>query len=304
MPTNKYFQNFPDNPSEESMLVEDLINETIEIWGTDCFYIPRDSQSSPDYIYGEDPGSIFNKAYAMEMYVSNPGIGFEGPSEMFTKFGLEINDTVRLILARRVFQKTMFKNQSISDPEEGMQRPKEGDLVYVPAFANLFEIKFVEEERDFYSIGRRPPMFYYFELQCELYKFSNERFNTGISEIDRLASEVSFTISLDLAPSGNGNYITGEFVYQGANVTSANTRAIVKQWDRVNHVLQIRNIKGVFSNTANIVGNTSGAIYTIQTDYDIRDFDEVIEQFTNNLDIEEESDGLVLNNPRNPFGTP
>lgn len=303
MATNKYFSNFPDQPSPESIVIEDLIIESIQIWGTDCYYLPRDSQGTPDMIYGEDPVSTFTKAYAMEMYIENPGQGHEGPSEMFSKFGLEIMDSMKLLVARRVFQKAFWKNDPLGTTE-GQRRPNEGDLVYIPATANLYEIKFVEEEKDFYSIGRRPPDFYYFELQLELYKFSNERFNTGITEIDDLISDASYTISLSLNPSGNGHYRTGELVYQGANATVANVSAYVKQWDRTNYILNIQNIKGVFSNTANIVGANSGAVYVIQTDFDTRKFDEVVEELTNNEEIEEEAlDVLIINN-NNPFGTP
>ncbi len=53
----------------------------------------------------------------------------------------------------------------------------------------IFEIKFVEEELNFFSIGKRNP--YMYELRCELFRFSDENFDTGVEEIDDVEKDAS-----------------------------------------------------------------------------------------------------------------
>ena len=77
-------------------------------------------------------------------------------------------------------------------------RPTEGDLIWFPMVDKLFEIKFVEHEAVFYQTGRLQT----YDLRCELFTYSNERIDTGISEIDAIEDNLStdildFEISLD-----------------------------------------------------------------------------------------------------------
>lgn len=291
---NKYFNPYPVNPSYEQNTIDDIIQEAIAAYGASIFYLPRNSQDVPDYIYGEDPVSLFNKAYTMDVYVQNVN-AFDGQSEFFSKFGLEIRDSVRVLLARRTFQKYI----------PTLPRPREGDLVYMPQFSNMFEIKFVEEDYSFHLLGRRPPYFYFFELHMEMYKFSNEKFRTGVQEIDQLGMDYSYTISMTMNPTGAGVYQKGEVVYQGASNNRTAT-AYVKSWDRNNHILEIVNIKGIFNKTGIVTGNTSGATFAV-SNYDRRDFEAgVVEEFVDNKRIETEANTVIVIDPDNlnPFGEP
>ena len=109
--------------------MEDLIIEAVRQYGADVWYCPRASQSEHDLIYGEDPGSLFNKAHSLEVYISSV-MGFEGQSEFFTKFVLEIRDPMKIIMARRTFNRYV----------PNLARPREGDLIYIPLVKNFFEI--------------------------------------------------------------------------------------------------------------------------------------------------------------------
>ena len=120
----------------------------------------------------EDDLSSFNTAYMIDMYIKNVE-GFGGQGDFLSKFNLEIRDNITFCVARRTF------NDDVGN-EEALERPREGDLIYFPLNNKIFEIKFVEHEAIFYQMGALQM----YELQCELFEYSNERFNTGISDID------------------------------------------------------------------------------------------------------------------------
>ena len=65
--------------------------------------------------------------YQAGMYVDNVE-GFDGQGDLFSKFGVEIRDTVTLTMARRRWKQAVKK----SDNELEGDLPLEGDLVYIP----------------------------------------------------------------------------------------------------------------------------------------------------------------------------
>lgn len=252
MGLSPYF-NHGDNNSPESKLLEDVVVESIQIMGHLCYYMPREEFDDTDFIFGENVDSRFEKAYAMEMYLANVE-GFEGDGDFFSKFGLEMRETTNVIVARRTFSKYV---PSVSRP-----RPREGDLVYVPLLQRIFEIKFVEEELNFFSVGKRDP--YIYELRAEVFRFSNENIDTGVAEIDAIIDAVSYTVELSLTGGNTLDYTKGEIVYQGSNLSVATATAEVSRWERANSLLYIINTKGAFgANT--VVGVTSNAQYTVTT---------------------------------------
>ena len=95
MGTNHFFNHF--NNSDEQRLIEDIVAEMIKYGGVDCFYMPR-TFVDIDNIFGEDLVSQFNDAFPLELYVSSVD-GFEGDGDFISKFGLEVRDTVKLILS-------------------------------------------------------------------------------------------------------------------------------------------------------------------------------------------------------------
>lgn len=72
--TNLYFNNHAF--SGEQNLIEDLIIESIKIYGVDCYYMPR-TLVAEDLVFGEDTLSKFDHAYMIEMYIKSVD-GFEG----------------------------------------------------------------------------------------------------------------------------------------------------------------------------------------------------------------------------------
>jgi hypothetical protein len=226
----------------------------------------------------------------MEVYLANVE-GYEGDGDFFSKFGLEIRDTSNFVVSTRAFNKYVPTN--IAD------RPREGDLLYVPVMRKLFEIKFVEEELNFFSIGKRNP--YMYELRCELFRFSDENFDTGVEEIDDVEKEASYTIELTLG-SGSGNYLSGELVYQGSNVSTSNTKATVTEFNPTEKTITLHNIVGTFATATNLRGNTSNALYVV-TSTDVLG-DHVFYDDYDNKEIQTEGALFIDLSEINPFGMP
>lgn len=171
MATSVYFNNF--NSSQEQLLIEDLIIESVKIYGFDLFYLPR-SRVAFDSIYNEDTVSEFKTHHMVEMYIKNVD-GFDGDGDFISKFGLQINDRVTFTIARRVFGDEVGTYAEIN-------RPREGDLIFFPLNNKIFEIKFVEHEAIFYQMGALQT----YDIICELFEYGSERFSTGIDAIDKL----------------------------------------------------------------------------------------------------------------------
>lgn len=166
----------------EQQLIEDLVTESIRIYGMDMFYLPRTIVSRDD-IFQEDDMSEYNKAVPIEMYIKNVD-GFGGDGDFLSKFNIQIRDTVTFSVSRRTFYEEVAINDSLN-----LQRPREGDLVYFPLNRKIFKITFVEHESIFYQMGALQM----WDLKCELFEYSNERLNTGIEEIDRIEWEVAIS---------------------------------------------------------------------------------------------------------------
>ena len=182
MATNFYFQNGDTSgTTAEQRLVEDLIVESLKIYGHDIYYMPR-SFVNRDTIFDEDELSKFEQAYPLEMYLENVD-GFGGDGELFQRFGLEVRDQATFVLSRRRWD-DMINTSGGTFVGEG-SRPMEGDLLFFPKTRSLLEIKFVQFQDPFYQLGK----IYVFSLQCELFEYSSESIDTGLAGIDQLEED-------------------------------------------------------------------------------------------------------------------
>ena len=170
----------------EQSLIEDLVIESIKIYGIDAWYIPR-TLTGKDDILNEDDISTFKSAYMAEMYVKSVD-GFEGEGDFLSKFGLEIRDSITMTIARRTYESEVaLHNDTV--------RPLEGDLIYLPLNNKIFEIQHVEHESIFYQMGSLQM----YDLRAELFEFSGERFDTGQPFIDNLYKGVNTFESLEIS---------------------------------------------------------------------------------------------------------
>lgn len=252
MATSVYFNNY--NSLAEQRVIEDLIVESIKIMGFDAYYLPIENETDRDILYGEDPVKKFSSAFPIEFYLSS-SMEYEGEKEFFSKFGLEIKNNVSIILSKRSFSQRV--------PQDLFTRPREGDLIYVP-FLNgtgeLFEIKFTNQTKDFFMLGRKIPFFY--ELELEKFKYSQELIDTGVEDIDDVMIQSSYTLELNTGV-GTGTFQQREIVFQSLDGTQANAYvvAIVQEWIKPNDSLKVTNVAGEFRDNVAIIGATSNAEY-------------------------------------------
>jgi hypothetical protein len=273
--------------------MEDVVVESIKIMGHDVYYLPREAWSSDDNILGENVASKFSRAYVIEAYLANVE-GYEGDGDFFSKFGLEIRDTSNFVVSRRSFERYI--------PAELAIRPREGDLIFVPVMQKIFEIKFVEEELMFFSIGKRTP--YIYELRCELFRYSNENIDTGIDEVDHVEHSLSYTIKLDVNQGNGNNFYANEIVYQGASSNTSNSVAVgeVKEWQPLTNSILLMNIKGDFSANTLLVGTVSNARYNISSVDSVGDHVEY--DIYDNKQLQDEANTFIDISEVNPFGNP
>lgn len=183
MPTNNYFQNGGGiGETSEQRLIEDLIIESLKIYGHDTFYLPR-TLVNKDNIFDEDQLSSFDAAYPLEMYLENVQ-GFAGQGDIFTRFGMEVRDQATFILAKRRWEDMVTRQ---SPTLQTKHRPNEGDLIYFSRTKSLFEIKYVDFQNPFYQANQ----IYVYRLTCELFEYSSEDIDTGIAEIDAIETKYS-----------------------------------------------------------------------------------------------------------------
>jgi hypothetical protein len=180
--------------------MENLIVESIELYGQDIYYLPR-TYVNRDTIFQEVESSSFTQALAVRAYVNNVE-GWEGQGELLSKFGVRIEDKTTFIFSRKKFEEKVDDNAVLN--VEG--RPNEGDLIWFPATKHLFEIKFVEAERPFYQLGKG----YVWECQCELFEYSDEELDTGVAEIDAVETAFANAIKLVMDAGGTGAFTVGE----------------------------------------------------------------------------------------------
>jgi hypothetical protein len=292
MGVSHYFNNYNSLP--EQRVIEDLIVESIKIMGFDAYYLPNDNDTSRDLLFGEDPVKNFPSAFMLEMYLSNTA-EYDGEREFFSKFGLEIKNNVSVIVSKRSFSQRV--------PQDTFTRPREGDLIYVP-FLNgtgeLFEIKFTNQTKDFFMLGRKVPYFY--ELQLEKFKYSQEVFATGINEIDDIVTDSAYTLHLTTG-AGSGTYVTREIVYQSPDGTYANatSAAVVQTWNPIGQSLSITNIGGDLIDGQSVIGVQSGASYIVET-FDPLSNPANKENYDNQY-IEKSGDSIIDFSETNPFGS-
>ncbi len=177
--TNLYFNNQNNYPEQD--LIESLVTETISIYGWDVYYCPR-VIANKDEIYSEDTLSTYDTAYTLDMYIRSYD-AYEGDGTFLSKFNLEIRDQITFVVSRRMY------GSEISTQDAALTRPREGDLIYVSQMNRLFVIKYVNNQAIFYQMGALQV----WDLVCEVFEYSNERFSTGIPEID--AIEPRYSIS-------------------------------------------------------------------------------------------------------------
>ena len=224
MAVNKHFHtsNVSAIATEQS-LYADLVAEAIQIHGHDVYYLDR-TLVAEDTIFGEDSLSKFTQQHPIEMYVENAE-GFGGDKEIINQFGLENRNEITFVVSKERFQEMdsqitledgtdttggsiLLESGSVSQSDNSSllttidgdnfyvlmdiattdsDRPLEGDLVYHPVIAKMFEISFVDHDEPFYQLDNNPV----YKLRCKQYEYSNEIIDTGIATIDAIETDLT-----------------------------------------------------------------------------------------------------------------
>jgi hypothetical protein len=285
MATSKYFKH---NVRSEQSLVESLVIESLQFYGQDLYYLPREIVNK-DKIFLDDVPSRFGEAYKIEMYLD--GNQFEGDGELFAKFGIEIRDTATFVVSIKRWRELIGRKLT-----ENNFRPREGDLIYLPMSNTIFQITKASNYDPFFQLGQLPT----YKLTCELFEYNDEDFDTNIANIDVVESESAFQYKLTL-DSGSG-FILGETITQTFSTYAM--KGEITRWsdsDKVMHVAHAGSTDGTFKEfgtTKLVVGGTSNKFATptlveelqkIQSDSQNKIFDDFEADF---LDFSES----------NPFG--
>ena len=232
MATNVHFSQAVQT---EQNLVEDLVVESLRMYGHNVFYLPRKIVNE-DTILGDAANSSFEDAYEVEMYIENLE-GFEGEGDLYSKFGVEIRDEATFILSRRSWERFVSLDANLAT---GL-RPNEGDLIYFPLSKSLFEIKFVEHENPFYQLGK----LFVFKMTCDLFEYSGETFDTEVPALDTdlelaQAQAIEFTLSDNTARRA---FVQGETVSQLLTTSGIVATGIVSAWSETTNKLTVSQIK-------------------------------------------------------------
>jgi hypothetical protein len=300
--TNVYFSQGTKN---EQHLIEDIIIESLKIYGNEIFYIPR-SLVSKDNVLGEDRLSQFKTAFPIEMYFENVD-SFGGQGAFIQKFGLMMEQTATLVVARRRWDQFVGRYGATIVPN----RPCEGDLIYFPLSKGLFEIKFVAHQDPFYQLGK----LYVYKLQIELFQYASEFIDTGIPAVDAFESLKSFTTNT--TRSSRGEVVSITMTNQGSGYTSvptvtfisgtgvgATATAVRGTGVTANKIIRVDITNpGTGYQTAPVVSFTGGgginaaATATIETN-----IDKAADSFADNNTFKKESVNVINFDEANPFG--
>lgn len=192
MTTNPYV-NFHDYQPEQQLL-DSLIVESIQMYGLDMHYVIREGVEKS--VYKEMPQAEFNKAFQIEMMIKSID-GYSGEGMFLSNFGMEIRHQAMLTVAISRWN-TVSDEQSLT-----FTRPREGDLIYFAKDNKLLEIRKVNQYNLFYQLGT----LYTYDILCEVFEYSSEKFNTGIPAIDAVA-----TLSLSTNELGTNTGGVPEFL--------------------------------------------------------------------------------------------
>ena len=312
MPRSVYFS---QAVKSEQNLYEDLVIESLRIFGQDMYYLPRTIVSKDDLL-GEDRASKFDDSYMIEGYIENTE-GFEGTGDLYSKFGLEIRDEATFIISKRQWEKLI----GLYEGDNPKDRPLEGDLLFLPMTNKFFEIMFVEHEQPFYQLSNLPV----YKLQCSLFEYNDEDFETGDVGIDSVQANYSYQTTIEYTCAAQNDHpVVGEILtqqlsssptikvfgeVQTLDILSSTTGRIGVSNIGVSGIAEARDFIASSTLTASAAQENGEAahVVTITKVYDIGDnssFVDPTDENADNVSFEVDADGFLDFTENNPFGDP
>jgi hypothetical protein len=179
----------PQVAGNQNLILERLHAEAIAVQSIQAYYIPR-TLIAENTILGEDRLSEFKHAYPIDVFLESTD-GYEGQNSFASKFGLQIDSSATLVVARRSWDAAVGQYGNTILPN----RPAEGDLIHIPMVKGLFEINFANHQAPFYQLGQS----YVYKMTIQLFRYSSENIDTGIPEIDGF--ETTHTADTTIRPN-------------------------------------------------------------------------------------------------------
>jgi len=293
-----------DNVKSEQNLYEDIVIESLKIYGQDVFYLPRDTVYE-DRIFGDEIPARYNSSYKIEMYIDNIE-GFDGEGDLFTRFGVEIRDEATFVVARKRWNSTIGR----VDNDINSERPREGDLIYLPLSNSMFQITHVEHEMPFYQLSNLPV----FKCRAHLFDYNDEDFDTGVEAIDDIEEQGAYQYILTL--DSDSIYIeAGQTVSQGltSGVTVSGEVIKYSDSDSLLYVGHVGADDGLFHNFITTDSASNKLLISGRTNLAIGDSSlnvlavaqtNTISQNEQNTDFGTFGDDFLDFSESNPFGDP
>ena len=298
MPRSVYFS---QGSEREADLYENLIVESLQIYGQNVYYLPR-TIINRDEVLNEATGSTFDDAYMIEAYIDDAE-GFGGAGDIYSKFGVEIRDEVTFTISRRRWGRFIgIHNNDVTNDE-----PIEGDIIYLPLSNSFFEIMFVEHEQPFYQLANLPV----FKLKCSLWEYSDDELDTGIDAIDSQQKNFSYQLGMQVTVDDNQYFSAGETITQiiSPEISVFGKVQTTKHLSATSNEITVSNIGVIgtevatnFSVGEEITGSDTGFTGIIGNIYDLSDTNE-LDGASQNAALEKAAEEFIDFSEENPFGS-
>ena len=132
-------------------------------------------------------GSILLEAGSINQSTASATLSTVTKSFIFNEDGdkivLEDDNTTFLLSEESGNEFYVLMDTATTDAD----RPQEGDLVYHPIIGKMFQINFVDHDQPFHQLDNNPV----YKLRCQQFEYSQEKIDTGITELDNIESELS-----------------------------------------------------------------------------------------------------------------
>ena len=306
--------------SAEQSLYANLVVEAIQIHGHDVYYLDR-TLVAEDNVLGEDSLSKFNTQSLIEMYMEDSGGGYAGEQELMSQFGLQNLSEATFVVSKTRFQEKTKQiqieaatdstssgsiqleagtlSESVLEGEifyilnetdaTDADRPLEGDAIYHPILKKLFEINFVDHDEPFHQLDNNPV----YKMKCRLFDYNSDNLDTGITEIDAIADDLSVASS-DYQITLENASIVGQELTMDLNRYTLDSTVITRD------ITIIGANQDPPSFGESIILETGGDEYIISEEYIIGDG--VIDKTAQNELFETLDDTVLDFSESNPFG--
>ncbi len=185
--------------------------------------------------------SKFDRSFQIEMFVSNYEF-FETQNKIMDKFGINLQDSVTLMVSKKRFSEEAAKYGTDT-------KPQEGDLIYFPEYGGIYEVKYVGSRNSFFA----------YEISCELFRYSGEQIDTEIKEVDDIEQNILTDVREFTISGVCGAFFEGEKIYQGICLGSSSWSATILNFNALTNAIQVHTETGTPSSLVFIRGEKSNA---------------------------------------------